>query len=153
MDITLTANSCTIGHSNSFAISESEIHYNYFNISSKTRPEVSEADPQRTKILQKQSNRLADIEEICNYMEIVYQHPRNVFKIFRNISHPVQEISLYQHNFSEEASQLADSQTNNKFLIICKYCTNIPGMSPKIAEMYLIQIRRYPYICPISVRK
>ena len=35
-------------------------------------------------------------------------------KSFRKIYHPEQDISLYWPNFSEEASQLTDSQTDKK---------------------------------------
>ena len=61
-------------------------------------------------------------------------------KIFRKISHPEQEISLYLYNFSKEVSQLTDRQTYKIFLFIWKYkklvriwkkCKNISGMSEK----------------------
>ena len=74
-------------------------------------------------------------------------------KKFRKISHPELELSLYLSNFSKKVSQLADWQTYKKFRIIWYLCANIPKMSPKIAERYLIQNWRYPYICLLSVRK
>ena len=74
-------------------------------------------------------------------------------KIFRKISHPELKISLNLSNFSKEVSQLTYWQTYKKFRIIWNKCTNIPGMSPKKSERYLIQNWRYPYNCVISVRK
>ena len=56
----------------------------------------------------KPTNRPTDIQDIQNYFEIVYQHPWNVSKKIRNISHPELEISLYLSNFSKEVSQLTD---------------------------------------------
>ena len=52
-------------------------------------------------------------------------------KIFRKISHPVQEIYLHWPYFSKKVSQLAEWQTYKKFRIIWNKCTNIPGLSPK----------------------
>ena len=73
-------------------------------------------------------------------------------KEIRKISHPELDISLYFSNFSKEVSQLTDSQTYKKFKIICKYCTNITGMSPKKFRDISSRSERYPYIFPISVR-
>ena len=74
-------------------------------------------------------------------------------KNFRKISHLELETFLYLSNFSKKITQLTDWQTNKKFVIIWKKCTNIPGMSQIISGRSLIQNRRYPYICLISVRK
>ena len=52
-------------------------------------------------------------------------------KIFRNVSHPGQEISLYWPNFIMEVSQLMDLQTYKKFRIIWIHCENIAGKPPK----------------------
>ena len=49
-----------------------------------------------------------DKQEICNNLEIVYKHPRNVSKKFRRISHPEEKISLYLSNFRNEVSHLTD---------------------------------------------
>ena len=74
-------------------------------------------------------------------------------KKFRKIYHPELEISLYLSNLSKEVSQLTDWQTYKKFWIIWNWWTNIPGMSPKKSERYLIRDWRNPYICQNSVRK
>ena len=52
-------------------------------------------------------------------------------KNFWNISHPELERSLYLCIFNKEVSQLTDWETYKKFKMIWKWCTNIPGMSPK----------------------
>ena len=52
-------------------------------------------------------------------------------KIFRKVTHPELEISLYLSNFSKEVRQLTDWQTYKEFRIIWNLCRKIPGMSPK----------------------
>ena len=74
-------------------------------------------------------------------------------KNFRKISYPELEISLYLWNFSKKVNQLTDWQTYKIFSINWNWPANIPEMSPKISERYLIQNWSYPYICLISVRK
>ena len=74
-------------------------------------------------------------------------------KIFRKISVPELELSLYWHNFSKKLSQLTDWQTYMKFRIIWNFYTDIPGKPPKISERYLLQIWRHSYMSLILVRK
>ena len=48
------------------------------------------------------------MQEIPKYLEIVRQHPRNVAKKIRDISHPELEISLHLSKISKKVSQLTD---------------------------------------------
>ena len=74
-------------------------------------------------------------------------------EIFRKISLPELEISLYLYNFSKEVSQLTDLQIYKKFRIIWNKCTNIPGMSPKKFRKISYPELEISFICVISVRK
>ena len=55
----------------------------------------------------KQTNRLTNIQEIQNYLDLVYKHIWKASKNFREIYPTELEISLYEPNFSKEVSQLA----------------------------------------------
>ena len=69
------------------------------------------------------TTRLTDIQENQNYLELVYQHIRNVYKKFRKISLPELEISLYLSNFSKEGgNQQTDRYTKNSEL----FGTSVP---------------------------
>ena len=70
-------------------------------------------------------------KKIQNYLEKVYQHPRNVSNQIKNRSYPELEISQYSCDISKKVSQITDSQTYKKIRIIWNKCTKIPLVSPK----------------------
>ena len=74
-------------------------------------------------------------------------------KIFRKISYPEQDISLYWPNISKFAKQLTDLETYKKFVIIWKQCTNISGMSPNYFRKIFHPEQEISLKRLISVRK
>ena len=56
-------------------------------------------------------------------------------------------------NNNNQENKVKDSQTKKKFSIIWNWCINIPGMSKKSSERYIIQNRKYPHICFLTVGK
>ena len=97
------------------------------------------------------NEKMTDIQEIQNYLELVYQHRRDFF--IKNHKEIWLVISRYMSYFSKAVSQITDWQIYYKFRIIRILCTNISGMSTKKSELCSIQNGRYPYICLISVMK
>ena len=63
----------------------------------------------------------------------------------------IKDNDINDDNFSKEASQLPDCQILKKFIFIWIKGANIPG-KPKKSERHIIQNRRYPFLCLISVR-
>ena len=74
---------------------------------------------------------LTDIQEIQNYLELLYRIPENFPRNFRNLYLPELELSLYLCNFSKEVSRLINWQTCKKFRFNWNSCANIPGVSPE----------------------
>ena len=78
------------------------------------------------------TTRLTDIQENQNYLELVYQHLRNVSKNPRKISHPEPEISLCLILVRKQANKQTDRHTWNWLaegwsLILAK---TRPGQTP-----------------------
>ena len=117
--------------------------FRHWNVDTgRTRPEVSEVDPQKWPI----GRYIRDRETDRN---IPRMSPKNI----RMISHPELEIYLYWSNFSKNVSQLTDWQTYKKFKMICKYSKNILGMSKKNFRKISHPEPKISLYKPKSVRK
>ena len=86
----------------------------------------------------KEESQLTDLQT-CKKYRIIWNLFTNIpgmsSKNFRKISHSELEISLYLSNFRKEVSHIRDWETYKIFIIIPKWCNNIPWTSPKSLRM------------------
>ena len=76
-------------------------------------------------------NRLTDIQEIWSYLELMYNHIRNVSRKFEKYISSRTGYIQRKPNFGNEVRQWKNWQTYKKSEIIWKQCTDIPRMCPE----------------------
>ena len=90
-----------------------KVYKNPRNVSKKLQKDIPSRTGNTSIFVQFQkgsrpTNRLTDIQEIWNKLEIVQKNPGNITNNFRKIMPPELEISQYLCNFSKKVSQVTD---------------------------------------------